>query len=157
MMKITLDEHILSRNMFNVMVMIKKAIPVTTFGGSLALNVVGLLNREIKDLDVLYPTIYSDPVTDSQYVGMDSFIKCQQLETSSSLGFKRYKLNNIEVCFINVSYSRLTYEPIIVNNEIFNIAGVNHAIMFKQEHLGITKHNEDMQSINNKFNLLFPI
>ena len=49
------NSEILSDEIVNAIDLIITQIPDVIFGGSIALNAVGLLNRKVSDIDVFFP------------------------------------------------------------------------------------------------------
>ncbi len=137
------NKDILSDDIFVAINMIIDSCPEVVFGGSIALNAVGLLNRKIGDIDVFvshYSSLakngfMSIPITDSSFpIQSDTVtdINGKQIQRTS------IKVNNIKVCCFKVDAQILEHTNFTFKNTTIKIQNVNHAIAAK---VAYAKHN----------------
>src|ERR1700733_13231008 len=121
------NTEILSDDLFKAIYAIKEKCPDVVFGGSIALNAVGLLNRKISDIDAFFHygshrhngwlnvpgiDLLSDTVTDTngnliQRTGMKVFgVKCCAFKVSpQEMEHSKITVRGIEIKIQNVNYA----------------------------------------------------
>ena len=131
---------------------ILKNCPSAVFGGSIALTAVGLLNREVGDIDLFFqegdsltrngflkgeptmnPNIGSDTITD---------VNGKQIQRTS------VEVHGIKTCCFKIPFEQWQYSEILFNGRRMKIQNVNYAIAAKfawQERN--EKHKEDIEQI----------
>lgn len=149
------NKEILSDDVLFAIDRITKAHPEAVFGGSLALNAVGLLNRKIKDIDVFFhrDTLVSPCLFDSE----PSKYPSEQVEEidETTIAHHGLTIDDIGVCVFMVDDKLLLSTPIEFLGRKINIQNVNYAIMAKlsYESKGYVKHKDDLEKISEKFSL----
>jgi hypothetical protein len=68
------NKQILSDDILNAIDLIIKKTPHAVFGGSIALNAVGLINRKISDIDLFFSLV---TLSNNLYKGMKKYLKNQ--------------------------------------------------------------------------------
>ncbi len=145
------NKTILSDEFWVVIDKILKATPDVVFGGSLALNAIGLINREIKDLDLFFPiTTFNAGFMDilnhvDTGVGSDTVTDINGIEIERTA----LKINNVKACCFKVPKEQLEHSIFVVNGRNLRIQNVNHAISAKicySKHN--PKHTTDLENIN---------
>lgn len=157
---INISEYV-SAELFDTMKRIRDLFPNAWFGGSLGLVVTGLLQREVKDLDV--------------YIDFNPYDYYKLLEEDAQLKFE-WGHSNADMCnlavgvkvpnstvkvdlfYVDKSRCHGTLVDLMVNHrvkETFQIQSVNYALMAKSAWAmkGITKHSDDLNTIRLNFNL----
>ncbi len=156
------NSEILSDEIVSAIDLIIAQIPDAVFGGSIALNGVGLLNRKISDIDVFFhfnqslskngftqiPTteILSDTVTDTNG---------NQIQRTG------LKVGGVKVCAFKVGLDELQCSTITFTrndkSRKINIQNVNYAIQAKMAYSSKTqKHKDDLNSMDEVLRNLFP-
>jgi hypothetical protein len=156
------NPEILSEEIISAIDLIITQVPDAVFGGSIALNGVGLLNRKISDIDVFFhfgqslskngfmqiPTteILSDTITDVN---------------GNSIQRTGLKINGVKVCAFKVSSEELNCSTITFTRDNIarkiNIQNVNYAIQAKMAYSSKTqKHKDDLNSMDEVLKALFP-
>ena len=161
------NKEILSDEIFNAILLIIKETPNVVFGGSIALNAVGLINRPIADIDLFfgmneslatngYLSVKSIGELTSDTVTNTNGIEIQRLGAKIA-GVKTccFKVSNLELQCSKHKFTRNGLEYTI------NIQNVNYAIEAKKSYLSqsyssrIAKHKTDLEAISNALDILF--
>jgi hypothetical protein len=135
--------------------------PNFVFGGSIALNAVGLINREIKDIDLFFGldeslqkngflTYISDGITSDTVTDVNG----NDIQRTGA------KINNVNVCCFKVSQEELSHSKYHFNRDgisyVINIQNVNYAIIAKKTYQSRNKkHYDDLINIFNELANLF--
>jgi hypothetical protein len=149
-------EKYLSSNMSVTIVRIRSMFPEIIFGGSLNLLLNGLLNREIKDIDILLPKTTSlGDFIDNNNID-DENISSGSIEDENGNEIQRtsLKINGINICCFKVEEELLDYD-VLTNpmHYIFPIKlqSLKHVIRAKILYSKKDKkHTEDLVYIFNK-------
>lgn len=155
--KLILNDQILS-----AIDLILEKCPKTVFGGSIALNAVGLLNREIHDIDVFYC---------DESLETNGFLKIKRSsivsDTVTNTNGKEIQrtgvvINDVNTCAFNVGQEELQHSLFRFTRDgkerTICIQNVNYAIQAKISYTSKTsKHKEDINSIDEFMNNLFGI
>jgi len=152
------NKEILSDDILNAIDLIIKKTPHAVFGGSIALNAVGLINRKISDIDLFFSlnenlarnsflsienegAIYSDTVTDV------NGLEIQRTGT---------KVAGVKTCCFKVRNEELSHSKIKFLGREICIQNVNYAIMAKKSYAHKNnKHKEDLKQIEDFFSKYF--
>lgn len=153
------DKGILSDPILKAIDAIIDNVDKPIFGGSIALNAVGLLNRPISDIDLFFnkgislcrngfldvpnsDIALSDTVTDS---------------TGSKIQRTGIILNGVHICCFKVDDDYLQCSPITFLGRTINIQNVNFAILAKMAYgnKSFEKHSKDLQVIEKKLDDIF--
>lgn len=156
------DPNILSDGIFEVMWRIMALAPNVVYGGSIALNGVGLLNREVGDIDLFFPqnggpeyfSLIRYPLSENQISETITDINGNPV---SRLGVV---IDNVHICCFKIPISHLTYSTINVQrgNRVLriNIQNVNYVIQtkafFSKKSL---KHETDLIEIDKILDMMF--
>ena len=151
------DKEILSDEMLNAIDIIIKNVPTAVFGGSIALNAVGLIKRKISDIDLFFHRtdslsengfiqeangkILSDTVTD---VNGDSIQRTGAI------------IAGVKTCCFKVSTEELQHSKVRFLGREIRIQNVNYAIRAKISYSDKNnKHKDDLKNIEATFNEYF--
>lgn len=142
------NDKILSKEIIGVIDMLTTNNPNTVFGGSIALNAVGLLNRKISDIDIFilenseFPSIIKEL---TEFVS-DTVTDVNGKEVQRTGG----KINNVKICVFKVSEEELLHSQFTFLGRRINIQNVNYAIQAKISYAGKrVKIIESKNSTNN--------
>jgi hypothetical protein len=128
------DDKILSKEIVEVIDMIISNNSNTVFGGSIALNAVGLLNRRISDIDIFilenseFPSIIKEL---TEFVS-DTVTNVNGKEVQRTGG----KINNVKICIFKVNVEELQHSQFTFLGRRINIQNVNYAIQAKISYAG---------------------
>ena len=134
---------------------IKKLIEIDeeiVFGGSIALNAVGLITRKINDIDIFLPIEYS--LSKNKFLNtIDEFLLSDTVTNMNGVEIQRTgaKIGNIKICVFKVDDDYLQHSRFSFSGGIIKIQNVNNAIMakkFYKEKTNNEKHTSDLNSIN---------
>lgn len=152
------DSNILSAEIIKAIDLIIHNCPDVVFGGSIALNAVGLLNRPIADIDLFFP--------EGQSLARNGFLSVQQMDkimsdTVMNTNGKEIqrtgaKINNIKVCVFKVETEELQHSIFKFLGRSIRIQNVNYAIQAKLAYADKNpKHKVDLDNINKMFQSSF--
>lgn len=143
-----------------ILVVIDKLInynPNFIFGGSIALNAVGLLNRKIKDIDIFVKEDYSicDNLFEVKTNVVSETVTDVNGEKITRVGFK---INDINICIFRVKGESLQHSIFEFSRRKIKIQNCNHAIIAKLAYSkkrdkdnrpfpSTTKHIKDVEDI----------
>lgn len=157
---INISEYV-SAELFDTMKRVRDLFPNAWFGGSLGLVVTGLLQREVKDLDVYIDynpfDYYNVLEQDAKVKFVDSSSRADMCNLCVAVNFGNSDIK-VDLFHVNKERCNGTLVDLLVNNrvkETFQIQSVNYALMAKSAWAmkGITKHSDDLNTIRLNFNL----
>lgn len=128
---------------------ITKQLPDAIFGGSLALNMVGLINRPIDDLDIF---IDKDKFVDTIELVRQSedSASAQVLDDNGKIIERRaIEIAGVKVCLFLVDSSYMQHAVMTIGERDLKIQNVNFAIKAKIQYgsRALRKHQEDLRCI----------
>lgn len=129
-------------------------LPSAVFGGSIALNAVGLISRSIGDIDIFLP----ERTTLSQFL-MDKQIDITS-DTVTDMNGKEIqrtgvKIGDVKVCVFKVDDEELKHSCIDFFGRKIKIQNINSAIIAKRTYADKNgKHKKDLEDINRTLNNL---
>jgi hypothetical protein len=159
------NKEILSDEIFNAIVLIVKEIPDAVFGGSIALNAIGLINRPISDIDLFFSR--STSLTQNGYLsnlhtGTIEEITSETVTDINGVDIQRTgaKIAGVKTCCFKVSDERLQCSKHKITREgnelTICIQNVNYAIEAKKTYSSRNpKHKPDLETIYNELNSIF--
>ena len=152
------NKEILPENIYKAIKKIKDKHPEAIFGGSIALTAMGLLNREIHDIDVFFDRRYSIDFdlfeksngSSSNVAYTDDNEKVTSILTSC-------KVNGVKCCVFLEKSEFLQYSTFSFFGEKIKISQVNLAIDVKRRYAkgGAIKHINDLKFIDKALTDLF--
>jgi hypothetical protein len=159
------NKEILPDNILSVMLRIVFVYPDCLFGGSIALNGIGLISRPISDIDIFIVNSKSIPTSlislgqeSDGNVGSDTVTDINGVEIQRTA----MKINDVKVCVFKVPEHELSFSLVKFTRDgityKFKIQHVNHAINAKRAYLKTSqnpKHEIDLKSIEDELNFLF--
>ncbi len=155
------NKEILSDDIIAAMDFIMEKVPNAIFGGSIALNAVGLLNRKVSDIDIF--------VQERVQNHLDRLIKVSNKEVVEDGLFSDVvdingniverlglQIKGIKVCCFKVPSDYVQHSSFEINGRKIKIQNVNYAILAKQQYSvkGVQKHINDLKEIDDFFNNL---
>jgi len=152
------NRKILSIEMLEVIDKIIATCPTVVFGGSIALNAVGLLNREIHDIDLLFPKHFSlSDLLNSNNISNSELISDMEFDVNGKpLQRTGIKLDNINCCVFKISDEELKSSIVKFDNRTINIQNVNYVIDIKRRYADkVPKHKDDIFNIDKEIEKLF--
>ena len=144
------NPDILSKYILTAIDVILKNVPNAVFGGSIALNAVGLINRPVKDIDLFIPI--GSVVPDSIVESSEGIITSETSEDTNGVLIDRtgMLIAGQGVCLFKVPEEELAHSKINVLGRELNIQNVNYALRAKMSYADKTdKHKKDLKEINN--------
>ena len=152
------NEEILSKEILNAIDLIIEQMPHAVFGGSIALNAVGLLNRQVKDIDLF--------ISEKESFSASGFLNIEQKndsfsETVTDTNGRLIKrtgglVAGVKTCCFQVSDEELQHSEIEILGRKIRIQNVNFAIMAKMSYADRSgKHKADLEQINKTFSNFF--
>jgi hypothetical protein len=165
-------KEILSDQLLSMIDHIISKAPDVVFGGSIALNAVGLLNRPIGDIDLFISNKSSfkkqntlDLFDGAGFSINDGFSETEMDINGNLIERMGYKCNDVKLCVFKVSDEELQHSKVTFLGRTINIQNVNYAIMAKQVFAEkaqnnpyankTLKHIDDIFDINTTLNDLF--
>jgi len=152
------NKEILPIDIFNTMKIIAKQCPNVIFGGSIALNAVGLLNRPVGDIDTFFGEWESLERNGFLTTKTICFSFSDRLSDDDGHSIQRTGviINGVHVCVFKVDQDNLQYSLINIHGETFKIQNVNCAIQAKIQYSnrGVEKHKQDLKEITLKLNVI---
>lgn len=148
---------ILSDEIIVAIVMIQQKCPEAVFGGSIALNAVGLLNRKISDIDLFFDDKYSYKLKEGFLTIPTTEVLSDTVTDTNGKSIQRTGLivNGIKVCAFKVNGEELQHSKVTIYRSnmthmlTLNIQNVNYAIRAKIAYKFKTqKHQDDLVTIN---------
>lgn len=131
-------------NILNAMRYVQTRVPDALFGGSIALNALGLLDRVVKDIDVVVPEGFV--LDDKAFSLRQSAIR----KDYGGLGNVKTKALNVDIDFFRVDSDRLSGYNVYINGMPIKIQDVRYAILAKMSYAGkVYKHQWDLDEIHN--------
>jgi|GEM_PF-6969070 len=152
------NKEILSDEILNAIKLIIKETPLTVFGGSIALNGVGLLNRKIHDIDLFFHV--SESLTSNRFLAIenDGKILSDTITDINGIEIQRTGINvaGVKTCCFKVGYDELQFSKISFRGVTIHLQNVNYAIQAKIAYSKFeynTKHKEDLKTINEELSI----
>lgn len=153
--------EILSDEIVQAMILIIEKCPEAVFGGSIALNAVGLLNRQIGDIDLFFTDKHSFAMNNSGFLSLPTteVLSDTVTDTNGNLVQRTgLKVNGIKTCAFKVNPEELQHNVMTFYRQTldkmitFNVQNVNYAIQAKIAYLyKKEKHQIDLDAINKIF------
>ena len=148
------DKNILSEEILYAVSLILKQSPNAVFGGSIALNAIGLINRPISDIDLFFGL--NESLSSNGYLSIESIgeITSDTVTNTNGIEIQRTgaKIAGVKTCCFKVSEEELqsTKHRFTRNGIEYTICiqNVNYAIEAKRSYASRnTKHQNDLNSI----------
>lgn len=153
------DVNVLSDKVLYAIDLILAKTPTVVFGGSIALNAVGLINRKISDIDLFFglgenlnlngflSVATETGITTSDTVTNVNGLMIQRVQRVGAL------IGGVRVCCFKVPYEELDHSKhsFVRNNKLYTlyIQNVNYAIEAKRSYANQnTKHSADLVAIS---------
>lgn len=156
------NKEILSDEIFKAITLIIKETPNVVFGGSIALNAIGLINRPISDIDLFFGMNESLYKNGYLSVGRIGEITSDTVTNTNGIEIQRTgaKIAGVKTCCFKVSDEELQYSKhkFTRNGKEYTIRiqNVNYAIEAKKSYSSKTpKHKTDLEAISNVLDGLF--
>jgi hypothetical protein len=151
------DKDILSDEQLTIIDKLLFSCPHIVFGGSIALNAVGLIKRKINDIDVFLTN--KEAISKSseilKFIHHECELNTNDVSESSTdvngnlIRRTGFKYNNVKICVFQVDELELQHSIITVHGRKLRIQNVNHAINAKRAYADKTnKHKDDLTEIN---------
>ena len=150
------NKEILSDEILNAISLIIKQTPNAVFGGSIALNAVGLINRPISDIDLFFGM--NESLSKNGYLSVETIgeITSDTVTNTNGVEIQRTgaKILGIKTCCFKVSDEELqcSKHKFTRNENEFTICiqNVNYAIEAKKSYSSRNpKHKSDLEIISN--------
>lgn len=149
------SEEILSSELLNAITLIVQYIPNAVFGGSIALNAVGLINRKISDIDLFFAL--ADSLTKNGLLSIVEEGVTSDTVTNTNGEFIQRTgaiIAGVKTCCFKVSDNELQHSKhtFCRNGKDITICiqNVNYAIEVKRSYADRNKkHSIDLEHINN--------
>ena len=156
------NKEILSDEILNAISLIIKKTPNVVFGGSIALNAIGLINRPISDIDLFFGI--NESLSKNGYLSVETIgeITSNTVTNTNGIEIQRTgaKIAGVKTCCFKVSDEELqcSKHKFARNGIEFTIyiQNVNYAIEAKKSYSSRnTKHKTDLETISNVLDGLF--
>lgn len=156
------NKEILSDEILNAISLIIKQTPNAVFGGSIALNAVGLINRPISDIDLFFGM--NESLSKNGYLSVETIgeIISDTVTNTNGIEIQRTgaKIAGVKTCCFKVSDEELQCSKHkFIRNETeitICIQNVNYAIEAKKSYSSRNpKHKSDLETISNVLDGLF--
>jgi hypothetical protein len=146
------NKEILSEEILQAIDLIIKNCPNAVFGGSIALNAVGLLNRKVSDIDLFF--------AENESLSKNGFLSIQNSgeilsDTVTNTNGKEIqrtgaKIAGVKTCCFKVENQELQNSKVNFLGRTICIQNVNYAIQSKIAYSSRNpKHKEDLSNIDN--------
>lgn len=155
------DEEIASQEMLEAIYFILEKIPSAIFGGSIALHSVGLLERKISDIDLIFSQNEDFRFEDIFTTSKDFPVASEHLEDGDfnlmNITVTGVYTKNIKTCLFRVPDEMLQYSEMDFFGRKIKVQNVNHAILIKNKYSqkNIKKHIDDLKVIKKKLKKSF--
>ena len=149
------NKEILSDEIFNAINAVVSKMPDVVFGGSIALNAIGLISRKISDIDLFFSLESS--LSKNGFLSISNHITSDTVTDVNGVEIQRTgaKINNVKCCCFKVDDAGLEYSNYIFSRNgkkiKIRIQNVNYAIQAKisyTKNSNNQKHKKDLDSIN---------
>jgi hypothetical protein len=152
------NKEVLSDEILNAIDLIIKYTPNVVFGGSIALNAVGLINRKVSDIDLFFP--FNDSLQKNGFllIKNDGQILSDTVTNVNGVEIQRTGaiIGGVKTCCFKVSNEELQHSKIEFLGRKICVQNVNYAIMAKMTYADRNnKHNEDLKQINKTLDNFF--
>ena len=156
------NREILSDDILNAISIIVKNTPNAVFGGSIALNAVGLLNRPISDIDLFFEL--NESLSQNGYLKIEDMTEIASDTVTDTNGndIQRTgaKIDGVKTCCFKVPVEMLSCSKYrFFRNGIeycINIQNINYAIEAKRYYSDkSSKHRVDLYNIEEALEGLF--
>lgn len=144
------NKYILSEELIDAIDKIIEKVPHVVFGGSIALNAVGLISRKINDIDLFLPMNENFKMFLS--IGVLDEMTSDTVTDMNGNPIQRVgaKIKDVKVCCFKVSDEELEHSKFTFLNRKINIQNVNCAIIAKKTYSKKNKkHQDDLEQIYN--------
>jgi hypothetical protein len=159
------NPEIIADDILDAIELIQSKCPEAVYGGSIALNAVGLLNRKVGDIDIFFTENHMFSLRGEGFLSLPSteILSDTVTDTNGKLVQRTgLKVNGIKVCVFKVNPEELQHSLIKFYRSTkgkmyeIKIQNVNYAIAAKiAYHYKKEKHDIDLTEINNIFNDTF--
>ena len=156
------NKEILSDEILKAISLVIERTPNAVFGGSIALNAIGLINRPVSDIDLFFGM--NDSLNKNGYLSIASIgeITSDTVTNTNGIEIQRTgaKIAGIKTCCFKVSDEELqcSKHKFIRDGVEFTICiqNVNYAIEAKKSYSSRNqKHKSDLETISNVLDGLF--
>ncbi len=146
------NKEVLSDQILNAIDLIIKHTPNAVFGGSIALNAVGLINRKVSDIDLFFHL--NESLTKNGFLSIenDGQILSDTVTNVNGVEIQRTgaKIAGVKACCFKVSDEEMQHSKIEFLGRKICVQNVNYAIMAKMTYADKNdKHKEDLKQIIN--------
>ncbi len=155
------NKEILSGDIITAMDFIMEKVPNAIFGGSIALNAVGLLNRKVSDIDIFVQERVKNHLdrlideSNNRFSGVALFSDTIVVDGKH---VERLGLNikGIKVCCFKVPEDHMQHSIFEFSGRKIKLQNVNYAILAKKQYStkGVAKHIDDLSDIEDMLNNL---
>lgn len=152
------DKEILSEEILAAIDLIIKYSPTAVFGGSIALNAVGLIHRKISDIDLFFRTDESLSKNGFLSIENDGQILSDTVTNTNGMEIQRTgaRIAGVKTCCFKVPDEELQHSKVSFLGREICIQNVNYAITAKMSYADRNhKHRSDLDVINNTLNAYF--
>jgi hypothetical protein len=152
------NRQILSDEILAAMDLIIKTVPDAIFGGSIALNAVGLITRKISDIDLFFGEWVSLAKNGILNTGISTGLTSDTVTNTNGKPIQRtgIKINNVHVCIFKVEKLELQHSIFEFAGRRIKIQNINVAIQAKIAYSEKNqKHLNDLNKINDTMHELF--
>lgn len=144
------NKYILSEELIVAIDRILEKVPHVVFGGSIALNAVGLISRKINDVDIFLPM--NENFKQFLSIGVLDEMTSDTVTDMNGKEIQRVgaKINDVKVCCFKVGDEELEHSNFTFFNRKIKIQNVNYAIIAKKTYSKKNKkHRDDLDEIYN--------
>jgi len=151
-------KEILSEEMLAAIDKIIKYAPTAVFGGSIALNAVGLINRKVSDIDLFFHL--NESLTKNGFLSINEGVQVlsDTVTNMNGLEIQRTgaKIEGVKACCFKVPDEELQHSVVEFLGRKIRIQNVNHAIAAKMTYADKNnKHKEDLKEIQKNLQKYF--
>ena len=144
------NENVLSPEILNAIDLIIKDCPNAIFGGSIALNAVGLINRKVSDIDLFFEE--NESLTKNGFLSIqnDGQILSDTVTNTNGKEIQRTgaKIAGVKTCCFKVTSEELQHSKVNVFGRTICIQNVNYAVQAKIAYSSKNdKHKRDLEEI----------
>lgn len=154
-----MDDKNIPQNLQNIIFALFDKFPEIYFGGSVALNILGLLNRHVNDIDICVPKEKSGDVI--KYMNKKKFGKLKSLWKKPEGDHIKFNFKNYSFCiFLTENSYKYRYN---LNGKYIYLSNVDDIISAKRIYMnrcinsggiidedGHSKHKNDLNKIDKK-------
>ena len=145
------SKEVLSDEIINAIDIIIKHTPHAVFGGSIALNAVGVIKRKVSDIDLFFNIGESLSKNGFLSIQKNGQILSDTVTNTNGIEIQRTGaiIDGVKTCCFKVSHEEMQHSKIKFFGREICVQNINYAIIAKMAYAEKNeKHKKDLEEIN---------